>query len=1833
MRQAGLSCVVLRSYTFYNGGRLNDITAHDCKYHGVHASEHSTYRTRKDVVMERLHIRRCGAGYWGALLLYLGHDSPVTYLRLRHVDIAQTRSALYVRFSAVKLQDSTFLDTGFTSGYTVRLGALLSVNPRDITHEVVNNRFVNCSLALAYDDYSYGSYQRLVVAGNKFVNASHTRSDGPACALHLDLYYIRGSQQHPRDTLQVYDNVFADNHCPNTRLAFVQAYYVSGEPGFRFHNNTCTRNVATAMLHWNVDSHRLIEPKEIIGNIWTDNQASNAVLLLSDPASQSKADTTRPMVQSNIFDNPASDLEVRSDLDDRDLPVLGRYNYFGTTESLAVTDRIFDGLDDNAKEFFDFFPYLLSSDTANPQTVDALSIVQADGSLAGAMTTSHNLTAGVYHVNSSIFVLPGSTLWIDAGVTLLMSAKAQASIVVLGTLVLLGTAALPVEIRPFDEMVSLPERGMYLGCYLDSGFRDLSGLSYRDTSSLTIEQCVEYCHSRLYAFAGLQNYYDCRCGQTYGTFGRTDEVNCNRPCRGNSTQICGGSGRNSIYATGWRGARWGRIAFRASAQPTVFDSDLQYRSGSVVSHATMEHAGTQSGLSVLSLGVPVLVEYVNITGAQGTAVEVNHVRPPQRAQVLRELTLVGGMQSGIVLQGISCDATCTLHDIVVSNFQNYGLYSSVTTARTELRVSRLRAQHNGFYLLTPVNPTSSTAEAAGVRLTCGNSNLPNMVLDVDHATLTDNFGPGLHSNYCPLRLYHSTLARNSDHNSENSVFFRNNAYRQLVVQHNTFSENRFGINFAYSLASDVSHNVFERNTNDHGDVLYFAAQYGSSTQLEFAYNRLANNTNNGATGFSIVQLYIYYVYPNTRIAVHRNEFINNYGGHSVIEWASTPYQAPCVESDVWCPKFVYNELIGNNVSLPSGAVLLTQGYRGIFGDNLMSNEAAPAEMTTSIRCTSPCSTYCVSQCPYNLSAPRGFWGSDSPAQIENRIYHSIDDPALPFIDTGLFRLNLTGDCSPPDCSGHGACVFPDQCRCEVEWQGPACDQFSCPDTFQCNAEKNGGNCTGPNVCTCNPGWKPPGCRVPVCSPACESGNCIAPDTCRCFTGFAGAVCDRCDGQHAGQACEILCPACVAGQGTCDSGRTGSGKCVCLPNFSGNRCQSCAEGFFGSRCEALPAYSGIVPNSGQDVGNQVVSILGYNFDANQTYQCRFHTTMVPGTVVSSRRVDCRSPPSPSTNSDEFRVAVQLFENSQRVVYYNGSSTLYFTYLGVCPESLCLYGACVQRSCVCYRGWTGASCNITIIPPTIGALSPMVGYEQEPMRSPLFAVTGTAPITWSIVGSQPSGLTIVASSGEVRWLRPVALFDRPYALTLEARNEIGYNRAQLSIYVMPSYNVTASLLAINLESNTVDQSADFVTAPVAAALLLRGQVRLLHDRISPAGQTVRVWLRRPTTNQVIERTATTITDGTFQTLVYLNVYHAGQYIVGAGHPQDPDRTLRQGPGIIVNNMQTQNLPLASGYPRRFQLQGQVDNLGDHTISNMRVTLPSGVTLPAGIVDLTMSIPATVEPRSSVKFNVSFAVLGNMNYWVDLVISSPDVSRSVFARLTISVQEPQPRLIAQPGSLQRDVVRGAQFIVEFNVTNTGGAETGDLVVLLPPNMDFLSLVTDSSQLRSLKPGNTTQIAIMVSPAPTASLGTISGTLYVNSPKVGRSVSFRFGVVSNATGTLRVFCRDEASFHSPENPKPLITGAIVTATSSDGRIKVRDTTQNASGLVVFEDIPEAFYNVHVQALNHSSYSETIHVPPQGATVNAFLAYSAVSYTWTVRPVRIREKITFKYVVVGWLP
>ncbi|KAK6435340.1 hypothetical protein LTR95_008475 [Oleoguttula sp. CCFEE 5521] len=91
----------------------------------------------------------------------------------------------------------------------------------------------------------------------------------------------------------------------------------------------------------------------------------------------------------------------------------------------------------------------------------------------------------------------------------------------------------------------------YAGCFTDNSNSRSFPIQISDNSSTTIEFCTAACASQGYSVAGMEYSSQCWCSNamTYQAQ-RVIEGSCNMGCAGNSTEMCGGISRLSVFSNG-----------------------------------------------------------------------------------------------------------------------------------------------------------------------------------------------------------------------------------------------------------------------------------------------------------------------------------------------------------------------------------------------------------------------------------------------------------------------------------------------------------------------------------------------------------------------------------------------------------------------------------------------------------------------------------------------------------------------------------------------------------------------------------------------------------------------------------------------------------------------------------------------------------------------------------------------------------------------------------------------------------------------------------------------------------------------------------------------------------------------------------------------------------------------------------------------------------------------------------------------------------------------------------------------------------------------------------
>lgn len=113
--------------------------------------------------------------------------------------------------------------------------------------------------------------------------------------------------------------------------------------------------------------------------------------------------------------------------------------------------------------------------------------------------------------------------------------------------------------------IVLPLGWGFLGCVTDDP-EDPTLTSWGATSAdqMTVEACVNFCITHYLNFAGLQAGTDCHCGNVTSQIAiDAPPTDCDMPCSGDPTQMCGAPLRQNLY--------WSNVPIPPGYGPTLVD--------------------------------------------------------------------------------------------------------------------------------------------------------------------------------------------------------------------------------------------------------------------------------------------------------------------------------------------------------------------------------------------------------------------------------------------------------------------------------------------------------------------------------------------------------------------------------------------------------------------------------------------------------------------------------------------------------------------------------------------------------------------------------------------------------------------------------------------------------------------------------------------------------------------------------------------------------------------------------------------------------------------------------------------------------------------------------------------------------------------------------------------------------------------------------------------------------------------------------------------------------------------------------------------------------------
>ncbi len=298
--------------------------------------------------------------------------------------------------------------------------------------------------------------------------------------------------------------------------------------------------------------------------------------------------------------------------------------------------------------------------------------------------------------------------------------------------------------------------------------------------------------------------------------------------------------------------------------------------------------------------------------------------------------------------------------------------------------------------------------------------------------------------------------------------------------------------------------------------------------------------------------------------------------------------------------------------------------------------------------------------------------------------------------------------------------------------------------------------------------------------------------------------------------------------------------------------------------------------------------------------------------------------------------------------------------------------------------------------------------------------------------------------------------------------------------------------------------------------------------------------------------------------------------------------------------------------------LENLAGVDLSNLSVTL-IGVN---PIIDVEVDAPTSLAGNSAANVLVDVTVPDNPGIFFDsfgLQITSGEGALAEVA-FNLNIIDNIPVLSFSEVPLRSGMLLGDQTLIDVEVTNTGGDDTGEIDISLPTGPDFSFLTLASPDvIENLGPGESTTVTLSLMPEEDLPIQLYTGNLAFNTPFTAASLPFSFNPVSSETGNLTLNITDELFYFAEGMPK-LDDARVVIRENLTKEIVFQDN--DVDGMAMIEDLPAGFYDISVQADEHDGFLRTIEIKPGETTeLEAFLPIQAISYEFTVREIELTEE------------
>ncbi|MBO4690846.1 MAG: AIDA repeat-containing protein, partial [Paludibacteraceae bacterium] len=321
--------------------------------------------------------------------------------------------------------------------------------------------------------------------------------------------------------------------------------------------------------------------------------------------------------------------------------------------------------------------------------------------------------------------------------------------------------------------------------------------------------------------------------------------------------------------------------------------------------------------------------------------------------------------------------------------------------------------------------------------------------------------------------------------------------------------------------------------------------------------------------------------------------------------------------------------------------------------------------------------------------------------------------------------------------------------------------------------------------------------------------------------------------------------------------------------------------------------------------------------------------------------------------------------------------------------------------------------------------------------------------------------------------------------------------------------------------------------------------------------------------------------------------------------------------------------------WDVENRSTTAGSFTVSNLSGVALSGVTIhavnaPDNFVFVSDG-PAALDANGQLTVNYTITAAGEtegngyeLTYgWqkIDFIAESDEGVTTEFSGYFYSNPQTAVLTLSETKDV-RTLYSGKESFYEFQITNTGFGDTGEIHLSLPET-DLIKLISNPV-IENLAYGESATVTLKIDPL------ALGDSLEPNAPYSGNisvsaknadsaSFAFDYTFVTNNKGNITITLTDEWTQYAANHP--MLSGAKVSVYNAYTDKLITSDYSDENGIVTFTDLDEGRYTLKYFAEDHNNAQEVVTIHG-GETLerNTFLHVSTVKYDWVVRPVELTD-------------